>query len=678
MTAYYGMREIQASELTKLRADGQFSRIYLSIPVMATVCSGTVSTKPTSNNSVVEVAWTISSGDKADVLAGMTCLVGTSANSSDKGVVRIRKTPTDTALYIGECSEIDWAAGDHITVINDFSIWRKDLLISDAEVIYMDYDIVYSDQHKYPDPIVIMGSDIVVWLTGAAVTVNLGPSTDSYIVDGSTIASVLWEAPGASATTGLNTNTPTATYNAAGVYRVSCSVTSTAGKTNTGYRYVHVYSNTSLPLTEFKIETIRGDFNNGGWSADISVYADTALLRDRSRVVIFARDFYQGVEGSIGQQAGRENVILQGWIVGKSISYDPKYNRMKFSVVGPAGWIRFITGFPSGLEDTNFSDNGGGDPTKWVTMNDLTVAKALWHFMHWRSTIDICTDVFLPVDDTRQMGLTEAGATNLWDQITILSTQVNLRFPVCDRYGRLYIVKQVNYVAVANRPTTFTTVMTLTRVDYSAMSLTKRVIPDTHYAEVSGVYYLNGVATSVGAKSPGDNPRYMGNGELVIGNVIMDTQENAIILAGLALGAGASDPEGGTISLNANNRMFDIIPSLVKTTTAEKDTTLGIVYTDIYLIPISVMHMISANGFISTELEVDGVGIQMTAIPMTFPGEGDEPVEPPSVPPSPPPTPGGGGTPPSTGANAVVLTNSDIESTTNLTAASPTWDSEIV
>jgi hypothetical protein len=370
---------------------------------------------------------------------------------------------------------------------------------------------------------------------------------------------------------------------------------------------------------------------------------------------------------------------MQGWVIGNSINYDPKYNTVKFSVAGPRVWINYIKGFPTGIMDTDFADNGGGDPNFWYEMNNLTVAKGIWHFLHWRSTATQCIDIFLPVDDTRQAGQIQSSAGTLWDQLTALSLQVNLRSPCCDRYGRLWFVKNPNLVAVASRGE-FTTVATLTRADYSKLSLEKRIIPDLYYAEVSGVAYSGGVGVPIGGKSPGDVPRFMGEGESSYSNIIMDSKANAIQLAGLLLGSGASDPENGSISLNSNiSRLFDILPSYIRTTTAEKDTTLGIVYTAIDLIVKSVSHVFSEKGFLSTDLELEGEGIEMPGIEMTFPGEDDpepeepdepeDPPEPPDEPPEPPDEPGD--------TNAVVIVADDVRTTEDLDEASPTWTTEL-
>lgn len=657
----------------KLRMSGQFSELGLIIHDPDVVLVGVVDTAPTSNDSCVALDWSKTYGTLSDGLPGMTVWIGTNAGTFDKGVVRLRETPTADTIKIGEASEIYWQAGDYITVVREFAIWRRDIRVVDENTFYMDWDVAYSNQHASPDPIVNMGTDVIVDVQDGEVIVDFDSSGSSVIVG--SIASHLWDALGNSSEADMNTATPEIGYDTAGSHMVSCTVTTAAGKTHTGYRFAHAIDDANPGIQDFEVTQLEGSFDSGGWSAEIIVHAPVSVP-DRARVIIFAKDWYQGIAGSLDT-----NLVFVGWIIGRTVSIDPETNYTTFKVAGPQYWIKLIKGFPAGVEDTDFADNGGGAPNRWTEMEDLTPAKGLWHFLHWRCTATNCIDITLPTD-TRQLARSSTPTGTLWDQLVTLSTQVNLSVPCCDKFGRLFVVPQQQYVPLDERDA-IEVLRTLTNEDYSDITIDRRIIPGLYYAEVSGVWYDDDASGPMGAKAPGSTPRHMGEGEQIFTEIVMGTQEEAIELAGLVLGSKADDPEYVSVTIEQLDRRFDITPhSYVKLTLPLDETDQQIEYDEKRLIVRSVRFVHGNSiGFHHAELDLESEGIQLPAVKMTFPGEGDPPVEPPVVPPKPPPE--DPGDPPIIddvdpgGTDAVVATTSDVRTTADLDEASPTWLSEL-
>jgi hypothetical protein len=678
-------RAITADEHIKLRGDSQYSRLYLAIPNPATVMKASVTAVPTEvNNSVHEVAISVLSGSASNVIADQTVMVTDSTEATIKGYCRVRKAPTTTALYVGEISggEISWVIGDRVHVLNDFQIWPKHIRIVDETTFYMDWDIAYSDQHANPDPIVNMGPDAVAWLTGASVQVNFDFSGSS-VISGSIASYSLAVSPTAGTTISNGTTaTPHIVFTAPGIYRVACTITTAAGKSYTGYRFVYIYSPASPPTTEFQIGSQpTGSIDAGGWSFSVTLYdqATLALVRDRAKVILFADDWYQGVAGSLGPIAGRENVVVIGWIAGESIDFNPDGKSVTFDVRGPHYWLSICDGFPVGLEDTDFADNGGGNPNRWTEMNDLTTDKALWHFCHWRSTLTRFADVYLP-GDAKQAATIKAPNSKLWGQLITMAEGTILARSACDRYGRLFIKTEQNYLPIADRGAV-PVVMDITTDDRAQLTMTRRVVPRYSQVEASGVYYLNKSFAPMGARSPGDVPARLGQEVGQYSELVMGTQAQALELAGLIAGSGAGQIESADLVLAANNRFIDIAPHMyLRTTIASGDSPRGITLTNARLIPRSVAlnYNRDSGGWLVT-VELEGEGVQLGAVAMTFPNEsepnpgggGGEPPPPPPPPGQPPPPPVIGDVVAAIGAIA-----SDVRTTENLNATSPTWTTE--
>jgi hypothetical protein len=668
------MRALTASELSKIRAKSlHFSSLGMIMTTPDTVVSGHLTAAPISNDSVVELSWTVDSGVATDAVYGMTCWVGSTPGTFDKGVVRIRKTASSVTLYIGETSEIFWAGDEHITVKREFAPWRRDPRVVDETTFYMDWDVLYSDQHAVPEPVVNMGIDTVVDVTEGEVSVEFDAS-DSFVVIGS-IASYSWSAPGCSSSSGMTTARATIGFNTAGSHPISCTVTTAAGASHTGHRFVHAYDLAHPPLTDFTVSRLEGSFDSGGWELEITVY-DALSIPDRMRVVLFARDWYQNVEGSIGFEDGRENIVFIGWVVGKSVQIDPVTSTTTFRAVTPNRWIQLIRAFPERLEDTDFADNGGGVPTRWTEMEDLTPAKDLWHTLHWRTTLTCLCDIFLPTD-TKQLAQIDPSTGTLWEQLLVVSNKVNLSWPCFDKFSRLYVEPNLAYTPLDERDS-IPVIIDIGEDDVSVMDVVRRVVPGLYYAEVTGVWYFDDAHGPVGAFSPGNTPLFMGEGELIYPELAMSTPAEAIELAGLVLGSEADDPASASVTIEELCRVYDVAPrSYVTITTASEWAT----YTEKRMIVRGVRFDHKTEiGFHSTTLDLVSEGVQYSGIAKVFPGDNGPPIEPPPPPPPPDPPPaGGGGEPPPEPdmVNAIISQPADVLVTGTFDEADPEWTSVI-
>jgi hypothetical protein len=122
MTANTPIRAATSGDLINLRSNNQGVKFGLAINKPVTIYTALVNQVFASTDGVIEIEYDGATGTLADVKEGMTLYIGSAAGLRDKGIARIRKTPTVTKLFIGAVS-IQISDNDHLTVVNDFALW---------------------------------------------------------------------------------------------------------------------------------------------------------------------------------------------------------------------------------------------------------------------------------------------------------------------------------------------------------------------------------------------------------------------------------------------------------------------------------------------------------------------------------------------------------------------------
>ena len=574
----------------------------------------------------------------------MTLLVGTSAGAWDVGLARIRADSLDTGggtgvFLIGITSEIEWADDLYLTVLDDYGLWPKHPRITGG-ISYMDYDINYrlgpvfpnTRQNVYGAPVIIMGTHAVLELTGASVTTNFD-AVDSYSCIGApTGYAYAWTCAGATVSTPAGSNT-NITFKAVGTYLVYVTVTANyAGgysATSTAIRYVIVHSAAHPLNTSFSITSKpTGDYQEGGWNYSITMHANAteATIRDRTLVILVAKDWYGATEQSIGPLVGRENIVCVGWIDGESLRRSNDLSLVSFDVQGPAWWLGVQRGFPTGIDDTSVQ------PTDWLHIQNLTPRKGLFSFLHWRTTATVVTDCYITADDHR-LASTYTPAGVLSEQLRAIAQRVNAGV-VCDRYGRLFCEIDTQFIAPAAR--TFPVVQTMTDRDWrDEITIRRNVVPNAGQVDLSGIFYSGDITTSnaIFALSPGHYPKHHGPNVQKIEHIALDDQAEANLLAGLWLGYLNNEfPETDT-PMSSNYRAVDIAPRMfVQQNLTASETPRGLVWNNKKLIPRTVSFDYDPReGLLLTDITFEAETFASDAV------VGDPPITPPDPPPPPPP-----------------------------------------
>lgn len=542
------IRELTTEERNILRSEKQFSKYYLAVHFPAVVFTCELASIPSTNDKIYEIEYDgVISGVYTDVLPDMTCYVGTDPGLSDLGKVRVRKSPTSSILYIGECSEIKWnySGSIYLTVVDEFSIWAKHpRLLADGSY-YMDYDIPYSNQHTNFKPVVNMGTHAAVFLTEGTAEILFDASNSFCYSDGS--KTYLWTCEGAAISDDEIAN-PVITITSAGTYRVACTVT-VGGVSNTGYRYIFAYDDENPPVENFKIGSMSGDFEDGGWSLDIAVFQEDAEIPDNALVILFSRDYYNNEIHAIGAEEGRENINMIGWVDDNNeMDVNPIEGSVRFNIRSSSNFIKKLPAFTDGIQSVS------GTPSDWLEMKRLTPDLAVYHLLLYRST---CLNIFdwYPTNDERQISESQGGETSLYDQINFNLEAIFAR-GWFTRYG--HFITNVEQQLIDPDERSAMPYMTIEDDDWQEKIELNVLSPEHSRVELSGVCFREGnAAIALFSLSPGHVFSRWGKTIQVERIALTSSQEYSNTLAGLILGWYNHKYEF-SIPLASNNRIVDI------------------------------------------------------------------------------------------------------------------------
>lgn len=621
-------RAITSTELSKLRGR-QSSRLYLALHQPSVIYTARV------NQTVFDtepdaIAYNTGSGTLSNVKPGMSMLVGTTAGAHDVGIVRIRKEPTSSVFFIGKTGGVKWENNLYLTVIDEFRPWPVPLTYEGGNVL-LDSDRIYSNEHTQYAPVVVMGPPAVLWLQDG--TATLHPSAADSWVLGSSITGYSWSAPGASTTSGMTTATPQITYNAAGQYRISCTVTAQNGKTATGYRRVFVFGGSVQPIEVKTLVRCAGDTEESGWSAEVEVVdLGGAVVRDGMLAVLFTVDTWGDTIENLGTPDGYGNILMTGWVDGDSITAQRGYGVVSFRILGTAGWLARMSSLPGVVRK---SENA---PSAWDEFELPTVNKALWHILSERSTLTMCTDVLLDADGRRMPAFDLPGGT-LWEHIqhVIGSAQYSVS---SDRCGRIYGYLDPALRTVQQR-STIPVVMDITKADWAEQLQINEQTERVSLLEISGIRD-DTPEEKIISRAPGYLPRSGGDWRTIDG-LVFDNQSHANFLSGQMLAVLNNRYDDVQVTLAMNNRFVDICPAQYVTMTLQaQDTPLGAIFSAAKFFIRRVEYVFDAGGFrtkLSLSKEVFGTD-GVTILPEAESGDEnviETPVRSPNYPLFPPP-----------------------------------------
>ena len=608
MASNSAVRAAVSGDLTKFRANGDGSFLGLAIQHPAIVCTADINQTFDSLDGVVELTVDNAIG-YADVVVGETVIINSSADVY-KGTCRVRQLPTSTKIYINQDSKIPFAEDDKIIILNSLELRQRDLTQTGG-IVRMDYDIEFGDYRNNVSIPRIAPMVAVINQTSGTITFTPPSPALSACYDGSTIASVLYEAPGATTMSNMTSGTGTASWTypltANQEYRWSCKLILDTGAEITSYRWVFV-NPTAIP---FKFEDCTGDFQDGNWSFTFTCYDDVEKTEvyDRALVTLYSIDYYGGVVGSIGKIAGYENIWASGWIDGDSTTYDSEKGEVTFTVRGPAFWMSKLRAMPITLQDVT------GVPASWGDITEMTADKALAFLLFWTSTAPFIMDCFFTGDTTRQKIFALPGGP-LLDQLKEIAGKI-FATPLANNYGQMVVEVDSQLISSADR-SALPVVMDITKVDRKDGLEIQRNQEKVAMVELGAYTYDGTTLLDIHSRAPGNTGGIFGDIDSYNDYMIVD-QDECNRISGCLLSARNGEFDPLEIPFPTLIKLFDICPRMYATITVlAVDNPRGLALTTARLIPRTVKYVEDASGVYSTEVtfEIETIGVDgVTYVP---------------------------------------------------------------
>jgi len=214
------------------------------------------------------------------------------------------------------------------------------------------------------------------------------------------------------------------------------------------------------PYTEFEVESLSGRYG-AGWSARITVYgtADKSEFPDNALIILYAEDWYNDVRRSLGGWYGQEGVLFVGHIRADSVTVDSEKSTVSFEAATIDQWMRDVNVWPA-----NFSDPAAA-AAAWREFDNMIVEDTLWHLSEMSSNLKDVTDCFFSCGE-KALHFVDLTEGSLYDQ---MSEQVGSCFfgqLSASRQGSIHLFRHKNMMTLPERLMYGPPLLTFTRADW--------------------------------------------------------------------------------------------------------------------------------------------------------------------------------------------------------------------
>lgn len=581
------MSQLSSAELTRMRTRPHRTIPYLAIYEPTTVLAAQIDHSGISKGEY-EIDISVISGAVASVKSGMTVYIGTTPGAKDKGRLRVRSISA-SQITLAE-NAIDWINGWYLTIVAFFEPWAVfPRIVLDADnvpLFYKDFDISYTDQNQKLDPVVNMGPHDAGFLTTGAYSVYYSSSGSFDPTDGSLPTGFLWAFEGGTPTGSNEPDPGWVHYTGAGHFTTELRATTNKGKELTGYRHIMIYdrpdAGPNRPIVRWGIRSFDGSRDDGGYNLSLFVRerADFSKVRDGALIVIFTETWQGGQRVSVGGNAeNRSDILFCGYVESESIFLNSVTNSLEFRA-------RSITGIMESLSTYSATLESKTNAVTWNEMRDMTVDKAIVHFLRWHSTVAQITD-FAPTGDEKRVQYMDFSRGNLKEAISELYESTIGAQIVADRQGKMWAEIDGSLRSTGSRG--LNTALELTRQDWRdeiTIEYTDR--DDLAYLEMGGIGYsgpTTGTFDAYLAGAPGDVAGYHGGVERTTG-LVVGGQAQLNEFVGLAYARANAEFREVVTPLAGDYRHIDIAPQeRILLTLVETDTFRRVVWTDKPFLP---------------------------------------------------------------------------------------------
>ncbi len=567
-------------------------------------------------------------------------------------------------IYFQISEHILVASGTNYQIVDFHELWPKfprAVFESGTVSYYKDYDIAYSNQNTNFVPVAVFGPNLASYesILGQGLPVTLD-ATKSYTVDNTTITNYLWTLPTGTIIvpgTGDITDPSLTPILPIGHNTIKLDVTNNLGITGTTFRHFSIYNrpdvpNGLYPISDWKLDSLTGDFDTGDWTAKITVRERAEEFIDGALVVIWteSRTKEIGEQPATYSPVYRENILFVGYVIRIENKYDSDGAEHSVLLKSALGILNNKDMFSVSLESVE-------NPIDWTQMHDMTINKIVNHYLYYHSTLLETADLFkiptLSGDYYEEMEDIPRG--QITNNIRMLLQDRLFGNIVSNKCGQIYTEVNVNLLLTALRPNTedrFTKddwIGAETVPEMFEMPLSSILLGGIGYDLVTGTAYLS--------KAPDAQfPAPFGKPETK-SRMNVTSQAECNLLSGLYFGYKNNPYPSVDLSFGNNFQFIDIAPQTLwllddELPFTEKDSrNLVLRWKDRRIIPRKIN--ISWDNWVLTErvtfeTETNGTQGETIVIPV-IPKD-----NPPITPPIPP---GGGGTTGTTGW--VIMTSTD-------------------
>lgn len=526
------MPALSAPQLVTYRKQGHASRWY-ALPVVPTVVfAAQVNTGGPTTGIVIVPYTAVSEGAFGDVEVGQTLWVGTTPGTNDIARIRIRLAADATNLYVDENANIVWDQNQYLTVVKEWLPWRILPRIVGG-VIFKNYNVAYSNQTIQWPPVARMGDPAAKFFDSNPTNVYFSGAASYAVALGATIVGYAWDFD--DGTTSTSATPGNHGFTAPGIYWVRLTVTDSNGQTAVTRRPVAIIDPAAVYTVNLQPTSLSSG-RDSGWDGSITVFAPTATAEQfpaRSPAFLVSRDYYGGVEGSVGFPVGRENVTLFGYIDDDSVVIKPETSEVSFELKSLATVMERSSPFPTYVEDNN-------SPTTWAQASDLTIFRSLVYLLKFHSTVMEVADVDI-YNDATLIKRSDFPEADLWNMFTQYARGTRLLRTGVTRTGTLIVARDPNMLPVV--PSTerdaVVEICQLQAGDWiDTVTIPERPYPLTSFICLSGTIYDGDPShdlTPLFGMSPGHPPLDFGKPR-DLPNLELVDQTEANRWAGLALG----------------------------------------------------------------------------------------------------------------------------------------------
>lgn len=495
---------IPVNDLNLLRAENHQIEIYGTFLVPDVLWTAQVNATPSRGDTTF--AFDNGSGTNFTAIEpDMPVWVGSTPGGRDIGTLRVRSITSGDGGVTGTLT----VARNVLTLVNNYYLSfpndhplmpKYPLIVGDPDTadFRKDGDIVYSDQNENLAPVVVAGPHQADFLTGLSITFDPHLENSYPMAPGATITTYAVSCvPSAGFSDTINTSTGVGSirFAATGKYWVKYTITDSNGTSQSSYRFYYIHSTDptapDYPFTDFTCSSINGQWDRGGWSANVNFHADADLtdIYDKQLAIIWGRASYGSIKNTnitLWQEPVRN--LITGYLRQSEIPRNlaTGVNTVSWTVETIEAVMNSHYMFSVSLEAVNTS------PSAWYEFREeLTNGRAVHHLWLWHSTLLQMTDVLDLNINTDRRAYAEMEDGTLYSMADDMLLNKGIRHHVVsDALGRLHVTPDISLLDSSERAALCTTVQAIDALDESTdIVISRNPINRTVMTRVSGFYW---------------------------------------------------------------------------------------------------------------------------------------------------------------------------------------------